>query len=159
VVLSVKLAELEQLKGLLAPIETEILRIYEGWPQAQWIDEIYGIAETSAVSILARIGPVERFANAEELISFAGLAPGVHQSDGCKWDGHIGGGGTDKHLRHYVIEATVWARRIPRYRRTYERVQRKRNNKIARLVVGRLLLRSIYKMLRDGVRFNRLPAA
>lgn len=159
VVLSVKLTELKHLEALLAPIEAEILRIYSQWPQAQWVDEIYGIAEISAVSILARIGPVERFADAEELISFAGLAPGVHQSDQTCRMGRIGGGGTDKHLRHYIIEATIWARRIPRYRPTYERVERKRGKKIARLVVGRLLLRSIYKMLRDAVRFDRLPAA
>ncbi len=159
VVLSVKLAELEHLEALLAPIEAEILRIYKQWPEAQRVDEIYGIAEISAVSILARIGSVERFGDAEELISYAGLAPGIRQSDGSLRHGRIGGGGTDEHLRHYIIEATIWARRIPRYRATYERVMRKRGKKIARLVVGRLLLRSIYKMLLYDVRFDRLPAA
>jgi len=159
VVLWVKLDELEQLAGLLGPIEAEILHIHGHWPAAQRVDAIYGIAQISAVSILARIGPVERFTNAEQLISFAGLAPGIHQSDGTRRNGRIGGGGTDKHLRHYIIEATLWARRIPRYRPTYERVERKRGKKIARLVVGRLLLRSIYKMLRAGVQFDRLPAA
>jgi hypothetical protein len=69
-------------------------------------------------------------------------------------DGHIGGGGTDKRLRHYIIEATLWAREIPRYRPTYERVCAKRGKKIGRLVVGRMLLRSIYKMLRDDVNFH-----
>jgi len=159
VVLSVKLSELEYLAAMTKLIEIEILRIYKDWPDAQRLDEIYGIGPISAVSICARIGPVGRFSNAEELISFAGLAPGVRQSDQTCRMGRIGGGGTDKHLRHYIIEATIWARRIPRYRPTYERVERKRGRKIARLVVGRLLLRSIYKMLADGVRFDRLPAA
>lgn len=158
-VLSVKLVELEQLDGLLESIVGQILQVYQQWPQAQWVDEIYGIAQVSAVSILARLGPVRRFASAEKAISFAGLAPGVHQSDAVTRVGHIGGGGTDKHLRHYLIEASIWARRIPRYRCTYERVLGKRGKKIARVVVARLLLRSIYKMLRDGVRFDRLPAA
>lgn len=159
VVLSVKLSELEHIATMMKSIETEILRIYKEWPDAQRVDEIYGIGPISAVSICARIGPVERFSDPEQLISFAGLAPGVRQSDQTCRMGRIGGGGTDKHLRHYVIEATIWARRIPRYRPTYERVEAKRGRKIARLVVGRLLLRSIYKMLRDGVRFDRLPAA
>ena len=113
----------------------------------------------ASVSILARLGPVDRFAGAEQAISLAGLAPGVHQSDGVTRAGRIGGGGTDKHLRHYLIEASMWARNIARYRRTYERVMRKRGKKIGRLVVARLLVRSIYKMLRDGVRFNQVPAA
>jgi len=159
VVLSVKLSELEHLATMMKSIKTEILRIYKDWPDARRVDEIYGIGPISAVSICARIGPVERFSNSEQMISFAGLAPGVHQSDQTCRRGRIGGGGTDKHLRHYIIEATLWARRIPRYRPTYERVEGKRGSKIARLVVGRLLLRSIYKMLADGVRFNRLPAA
>ncbi len=158
VVLATKLAELEQLEELLHPVETQILRVYKRWRQAQRLDEIYGIAEISAVSILARIWPVSRFGSAEELISFAGLAPGVQQSDQTRRTGHIGGGGTDKHLRHYLIEATVWAGRIPRYRATYERVMRKRGKKIGWLVVARMLVRSIYKMLTDAERFDRLPA-
>jgi len=159
VVLLSKLSELKNIDALLEDIISEIIRIYKQWPQAQWVDEIYGIAEISAVSILSRIGPVERFSNAEKLISFAGLAPGVHQSAKTCRSSKIGGGGTDKHLRHYIIEATIWARKIPRYQPTYERVKAKRGNKIARIVVGRMLLRSIYKMLKDGVRFDRLPAA
>ena len=102
----------------------------------------------------ARIGPIERFGNAEQLIAFAGLAPGVRQSDATRRHGRIGGGGTDRHLRHYLIEATVWARQLPRYQSTYERAARRRGKKIGRLVVGRMLLRSIYKVLRDGVAFE-----
>ncbi len=156
VTLSVKLDELDHLALLTTRVEGEICTIYKAWPQAQRVAEIRGISTISAVSILARIGPIDRFASSEELISFAGLAPGVCQSDGSLRHGHIGGGGTDKHLRHYVIEATIWARQIPRYHETYQRVCAKRGNKIARLVVGRLLLRSIYTMLRRDVRFNRV---
>jgi len=159
VVLSVKLKELEQLEELQTTVEDEMLAVYKKWPEAQWVDDIPGIAEISAVSILARIGPIERFGDAEELISFAGLAPGVQQSDGSNRDGHIGGGGTDEHLRHYLIEATFWARRVPRYRPTYERMLYKRGPKIARVVVARMMLRSIHKMLQAQVRFNRLRVA
>lgn len=158
VTLSVKLDELEQVEQLLARVEGEIRNVYRGWPEAQWLDEIDGIAQIAAVSILARIGPVGRFATAEELIGFAGLAPGVRQSDGSRRDGKVGGGGTDKHLRHYLIEASVWARRIPRYAGAYERVRAKRGKKIGRLVVARMLLRSIYRMLRDGVPFRATAA-
>ena len=154
---SVKLDELEHLAPLIERVEAELFAVHKDWPLAQRVDEIYGIAEISSVSILARIGPIRRFSNAEGLIAFAGLAPGVRGSDDKLRYGRIGGGGTDKHLRHYIIEATIWARRIPRYQATYKRVSAKRGKKIGRLVVGRLLLRSIYKMLRDGVRFDRVP--
>ncbi len=111
------------------------------------------------MSILARIGPIQRFRSSEQLVAFAGLAPGVRESDGSRREGRIGGGGTDKHLRHYLIEATFWARRVPRYSAAYERVERRRGPKIARIVVARMLVRSIHAMLRDRTRFDRQRAA
>jgi transposase len=152
-VLRGKLGELEALQGQLAQAEGALQAAYRDSPEAQRLDAIRGIGAVSAVSIVARIGPVGRFRKVEQLIAFAGLAPGVQQSDQTRRDGRIGGGGTDRHLRHYLIEATVWARQLPRYRATYERVARRRGNKVGRLVVERLLLRGIYKVLRDGVAF------
>ena len=108
----------------------------------------------AAVSIVARIGPINRFTQPEQLIAYAGLAPGIRQSDTTSRHLSIGGGGTDKQRRHYLIEATIWAREIPRYRKTYERVETKRGRKIARIVVARMMLRSIHKMLADGVGFR-----
>lgn len=156
-ILGTKLTELQQIEQLLIGVEKNILDAYKQWPQAQALDGIYGIAKVSAVSILARIWPVERFGSAEELISYAGLAPGIQSSDQTIHIGHIGGGGTDKHLRHYIIEATIWARHIPRYRQRYLRTVQKRGNKIGRLVVGRLLLRSIYHMFSKNQPFNSVP--
>ena len=149
-----KLDELERLAEHLSWAEAQLHEVYRDWPAAQKIDAVRGIGVIAAVSIAARIGPIERFGSAEQLIAFAGLAPGVRQSDATRRDGRIGGGGTDRHLRHYLIEATVWARQLPRYQPAYERVARRRGNKIGRLVVARMLLRSIYKVLRDGVAFE-----
>jgi transposase len=149
-VLACKLTELDLLRSQIRTVTKEIYQIYKRWPRAQRLAQIDGINIVSAVSIAARIGPIGRFARVEELIAYAGLAPAVRQSDQTRWHGRIGGSGTDRHLRHYVIEATVWARRIPRYRRTYDRAERRRGKKIGRLVVARMLLRSIYRMLRKG---------
>jgi transposase len=153
-----RVRELEHLAGQVQEVEAEIHAVYQGWPEAQRVDAIRGIGVIAAVSIVARIGPVNRFRSAEQLIALAGLAPGVQQSDQTRRQGRIGGGGTDVHLRHYLIEASVWARQLPRYRAAYERVAKRRGNKVGRLVVARLLLRGIYKVLRDGVPFNPVPA-
>ncbi|HWA19326.1 MAG TPA: IS110 family transposase [Devosia sp.] len=153
-VIDIKMEELELLARHLERVELQLLEVYRAWPEAQRVDVIKGIGPISAVSILARIGPITRFQNAEQLISFAGLAPGIEQSDEKSRGGRIGGGGTDLHLRHYIIEATIWARSLPRYSATYQRVQRRRGAKIGRLVVGRMLLRSLFKMLRDDIAFN-----
>lgn len=158
-VLDCKLEELEQLDARLARVEGQLLEAYAASPDAQRVDAVRGIAPIGAISIVARIGPIQRFASPEALISYAGLAPAVRQSDGPVRNGRISHPGTDKHLRHYLIEASVWAREIPRYRGRYEQVAARRGKKIGRLVVARLLLRSIYKMLHDGCPFKQTRAA
>jgi transposase len=158
-IVAAKLDEWERLDRQRQQAEAELYAAYVTCPEARRLDAIRGIGVVAAVSIVARIGPVDRFRGAEPLIAFAGLAPGVRQSDQTRRDGRIGGGGTDRHLRHYLIEASLWARQLPRYRATYERVVRRRGPKVGRLVVARMLLRSIYKVLRDGVDFTPSAAA
>jgi transposase len=152
-----KVEQLGQLAGQIEKVEAMMKEVYDQWPEAQWLDQVRGIGMVSAVSLLAHIGPIERFATAEDLISYAGLAPGTWQSDETCHHGRIGGGGTDGLLRYMLVEASTWLSQIPRYRPTYERVLKKRGKKIARIVVARLLLRSLHKMLRDRVRFNPSP--
>jgi transposase len=152
-VMQSRLDELDQIEARLRPVEEEILREWASRPEAQRLDAIKGIGAVTAVSILSRIGPVERFRDAEALIAYAGLAPGVQRSDETCRVGHLGGGGTDASLRFFLLEATMWARQVPRFNGVYERVRRKRGMKIARLVVARALLRSMYRMLKDGVAF------
>ena len=152
-----KVKQLEQLAQQIKQVESVMQSVYDKWPEAQRVDQVRGIGMVTAVSLLAHIGPIGRFGTAEELISYAGLAPGMWQSDGTCHHGRIGGGGTDSHLRYLLIEATTWLCQIPRYRPTYERVVQKRGKKIARIVVARLLLRSLHKMLTAKVRFNPAP--
>jgi transposase len=149
-----KLEEMEQLNRRLARVEALMMEFYQQSPDAQRLDAIRGLGPIGSIAIVARIGPIERFRTPEQLIAYAGLAPGIRQSDETSRGGRIGGGGTDKCLRSYLLEATVWAREIPRYRGTYERVSGRRGPKVGRLVVARLLLRSIYKMLWTGAVFQ-----
>ena len=157
--LDLKLLELEELGARRAAMEAAMQRVYDQWPEAQWVDEVRGIGMVTAVSILAHIGPIERFPTAAHLISYAGLAPGLRQSDGTRHNGKIGGGGTDIHLRYLLIESMQWVCHIPRYRPAFERAKAKRGKNIARIIVARMLLRSLFKMLCDQVRFNQVVAA
>jgi transposase len=152
--MDLRIRELESLAKELTMVESRLMRFCEASADAKALDKIPGLGPVSAVSIVERIGSIDRFKNAESLIGFAGLAPGVRSSDSTSRNLSIGGGGTDKYLRHYLIEAAKWTRKIERYRQTYERVENKRGRKIARIVVARLTLRSIHKMLSEGVEFD-----
>jgi transposase len=158
-VLDLKLQELEQLAGRRDQMEAAMQAVYAQWPEAQWVDEVRGVGMVTAVSVLAHIGALERFPTAEHLISYAGLAPGHRQSDGSFHTGRIGGGGTDGYLRCLLVESMQWVCQIPRYRPAFERAAAKHGKNVARIIVARMLLRSIFKMLKDKVRFNQAPAA
>jgi transposase len=155
--LDLRLKQLSQIDEAVAQVEAEMRKIYDGWPQARRLDAVRGVGMVTAVSLLAHIGPIERFGSAEGLIAYAGLAPGVRDSDQIRHRGRIGGGGTDKALRYLLIEATKWLCEIPRYQPTYERVLSKRGHKVARIVLARLFLRNVHKMLRDEVAFHPGP--
>jgi len=158
-VLDLKLQELEQLAQRRGEMEAAMQGVYDQWREAQWVDEVRGIGMVTAVSILAHIGLIERFPSAEDLISYAGLAPGHRQSDQTAHNGRIGGGGTDSQLRYLLIESMQWVCQIPRYRPAFERAQAKHGTNIARIIVARMLLRSLFKVLRDRVRFSQVQAA
>lgn len=153
-VMDVKLDELEHLQSLRGRVDARMQRVYDHWPVARRLGEVRGVGMLTAVSVLAHIGPIQRFRNAEALIAYAGLAPALRESDQRRRDGRIGGGGTDRYLRYLLIESSTWLQQIPRYRATYLRVAQKRGKKVARIAVARLFLRSLYKMLTDGLRFN-----
>jgi len=59
-----KVQQLEQLAKQLEQVETRMQTIYKGWPEAQWVDEVRGMGMVTAVSLLAHIGPIGRFATA-----------------------------------------------------------------------------------------------
>ena len=153
-VIGQKLEELARIEEQLDTITTEFMTAYANCPKARRVDAIRGIEGDGGGINRGTNGPVERFRNAEQLISFAGLAPGIQESDRTRRSGHIGGGGTDAHLRHYLIEASIWARTLPRYKPAYERIQKRKGAKVGRVVVARMLLRSIYKIFKEGVSFD-----
>jgi transposase len=149
-----KLSELELLDKQIAQVESQLMAVYDEWPEAQRLDRVRGIAPLTAVAILAYIGPIGRFVGAQELIGFAGLAPGVRSSDGKSRSLRIGGGGTHARLRYFLLQAVRWLREMPRYKPTFDRVSAKHGKKAGRVAVGRMFLRSLDKMLRSGVEFS-----
>lgn len=158
-VLDLKLKDLAGIEALRLAVEAQMQTVYDQWPEAQRVDAVRGIGMVTAVSILAHIGPIERFRDAEALISYAGLVPAHRQSDGTSHHGRIGGGGTDSHSRYLLIESMQWVCQIPRYRPAFERAQAKHGTNVARIIIARQLLRSLYKMLRDQVPFQQMRAA
>lgn len=117
-----------------------------------------GVGVITIETVLAELGEVQRFRCADAVVSFAGLDPGVRESDGKRKDLKLSKAGSPL-LRWILIQlAHRVKRKSPRWRRSFERISKRAGNKKATCAIARRLLLVIYAMLRDGTEY-RLPAA
>ena len=76
------------------------------------LQTLHGIGFLSAVTIVAEIGDLRRFATAPQLMAYAGLVPSEHSSGASRHRGPITKTGNG-HLRHVLGEAAHHARHAP----------------------------------------------
>lgn len=100
--------------------------------------------------ILSELGDVRRFKNNSQIASYAGLDPGVRESDGKRKELGITRAGS-KLLRWAMIQL-AWrrVRTSPRWNHRYERLKARRGSKKAITAVARRQLMIISAMLRSG---------
>jgi transposase len=109
-----------------------------------------GVGPVTIETILAELGDWERFRCADAVVSFAGLAPGVRESDGRRKDLKLSKSGSPL-LRWILIQLAHRVKRTTaRWRRVFERLSKRIGNKKATCAIARRLLLVIYAMLRDG---------
>lgn len=145
------LREHERLTDDLRVIEREIARDALANADAQRLMTVPGIDMVVAVGLLAAIGPIDRFAAPDRLVSYLGLNPTVHQSgEGRPRHGRISKQGRT-HARTMLVEAAWQAVRSPGpLRAFYERVARRRGTHIAAVAVARKLAVIVWHLLRHG---------
>lgn len=117
-----------------------------------------GVGPVTMDVVLAELGDVTRFRCADAVVSFAGLDPGVRESDGKRKELKLSKAGSPL-LRWVLMELAHRVKiKSPRWRRSFERISRRAGNKKATCAIARRLLLVMYAMLRDGVAY-RFPAA
>ena len=101
-------------------------------------------------TVLAELGDWTRFRNADAVVSYAGLDPGVRSSDGRRKDLKITKAGSPL-LRWVMIQlAQRMKRDTTRWRRVFEKLSHRAGNKKATVALARRLLCVLYAMLREG---------
>jgi len=106
-----------------------------------------GIDVYSALLIRSEIGSIDRFPDYKKLVSWAGLAPSLHQSGSVEYHGSITKQGS-KMLRWIMVEAaTVAVNHDPRMRDFYERVKHRRGSQKAIIAVANKMLKITWFML------------
>ena len=138
---------LTTIKERIKESEKDIQEILDDDPQTTLLQTIPGVGKISAFLLLAEIGPIERFASAERLCSYAGLVPSLHQSGQSLYQGSITKQG-NKFMRWVMVEAAHRALRCdPALSSFYQRIERKMGSSKAAVAVARKLLTYVWQVL------------
>jgi transposase len=106
-----------------------------------------GINVYSALLIRSEIGSIDRFPDYKKLVSWAGLAPSLHQSGSVEYHGNITKQGS-RMLRWIMVEAArVAVNHDDRMRAFYERVKHRRGDQKAIIAVANKMLKITWFML------------
>lgn len=147
----------ETLVQQLAQVSQTIRQQATASPEAQRLMTLPGLSFFSALLVLAEIGDIARFPDAEHLCSYAGLVPSVHASGGKTRYGHLTKQGS-KYLRWILVELSHHAARgSVRFGQLFARVKAKHGIPTAKVAVARAMLRTIYHMLTDQTPFRDRP--
>ena len=148
------LAMVDHLDGLIAEQGRRLAAMAKNDPRAQWLKTIPGIADYSAMVILAEIGDGTRFQTKRALASYAGLCPVVRESAGKKKRGAIGHHGSAT-LRWIMVQvAQVAARHSPAAKGWHQQMKKKKPTQVATIALARKLLMAVWAILRHGVCFE-----
>lgn len=123
-------------------------------PRVRLLTTIPGVGFRIALVILAEIGDVSRFPDANHLVSYAGLAPRVRSSGGKTKLGNITKQGSSA-LRWALVEAAhVAVHRPGRLQDMHQHLRRGKSSAVAITACARQLLVAIYFMLSRGDAFR-----
>jgi transposase len=109
--------------------------------------QLPGISLINGMTILAAVGVVDRFPDADHLVGYAGLGSRVHDSGLT----HKGGGITKsgrRDLRGAMVEAAQTAARThPHWKAEFRRLERRIGRQKAKVAVARKLLIAVWHVL------------
>ena len=150
------LRQLDLLQDELDEADRLIARLSAQDPQVPRLMELTGIGYYTAFSILATVADIQRFPSANNLASYAGLVPSLHQSGNRSFNGHITRQGNPL-LRWLLVEAARAAVRFdPRWKHTFDAIRRRRGSNVAIVAVARKLLVVIWHLLYHHTNYHDL---
>jgi len=141
------LEHLESLKKQMKAVDAEITSRASRDRYVELLLSLTGVDVFAALLIRSEIGDVSRFSSYKKLISWAGLAPSLHQSGSVEYHGRITKQGS-RMLRWIMVEAArVAVNHDPRLGEFYERVKKRRGGQKAIVAVACKMLKIIWTML------------
>ena len=129
-------------------LERDIRDLAEPDERVTALQKLPGIGLLSAMTLVAEIGDIDRFATARKLCAWAGLTPQVRNSDRTIRHGHITKQGS-AWVRWVLGEAAQVAKSKPPFSMTYASIAKRRGNNIATIAVARKMLARCFHILKE----------
>ena len=125
------LEHLVSLGRLIKAVDQEILSRASGDEDVRLLVSMTGISVYTALLLKSEIGDIKRFPNYKKLVSWAGLAPSMHQSGDLQYFGSITKQGS-RMIRSVIVESARTAvNNDARLNSFYERIKRRRGDQKA----------------------------
>lgn len=144
---------LAHIQKQLAEVEEELHRLstQEPWKeQIPFLVQLPGFGLLTAMTVLSAIGEVTRFPTSKQLVGYAGLGAGVHDSGQCHRDKGITKQGR-RELRRVLIEAAwVAVQKSPYWRQEFQRLTRRKHPNVAITAIARRLLVAVWHVLTES---------
>jgi transposase len=152
--LKANVAVVKALSEQIEVIEKRIQQQVISRAEYKLLHSVPGIGKTLASVILLETGPIERFKEVGNFVSYARCVDSEHSSNGKKkGEGNTKNG--NKYLAWAFIEAANFARRYnDQARRFYERKKAKTNTAVATKALAHKLARACYHIMKDGKPFE-----
>jgi transposase len=143
-------ATLDHVVVQIAAVDAELRRLStsERWAaQVPYLVQLPGIALLSAMTILGAVGDITRFPTAKQLVGYAGLGAGVHDSGKTHRDKAITKQGR-RELRYVMIEAARAAvQSHPYWKGEFAQLERRIGESKAIVAIARKLLIVVWHVL------------
>lgn len=149
--MSAALRQIDFFNVEIEAIERELARFGASSAEVRRLMTVPGVAMVTAVTFLAQVGEIGRFASARHLVGYLGLDPRVRQSG--ERDARMGriskeGSGL---VRHVMVEAATAAIRTPGpLRAFYQRLRAKKGHQIAIVATARKMVTVFWHLLSRG---------
>lgn len=141
--------QVEYYNNLIQRTDWQIEKMLRRFPQAESLKKIPGIGTFGAAMLIAEIGRIDRFPSAKQLVSYAGIAPGLYESGQTSHARGITHQG-NKYLRWILCEMTLKHIRKPGpLRQFYLRLHDKKGHGKALVAASRKFLIQIYYVLKQ----------
>lgn len=141
------LSLIESINSQIAKVDVAIKERASQDEDVRLLLSLTGIDVYTALLIRSEVGPMSRFADYKKLVSWAGLAPSVHQSGNIEYNGSITKRGSSM-LRWAMVEAArIAVVHDERFGAFHARVGARRGDQKATVAVANKMLKIIWTML------------